>query len=195
MQGVWVQSLVRELRHHMPHDQNQNRINIVTNSIKTFKISHIKKKKNGWKDGRNIGRKNKWMNKISEHVCMGGWIMDGWWMDEWITVSGTNTENQIPGGTSVARVETDRNLVDSFTIFPSPIYHLRWPQMTPPPQSSLKYHCAASLPTWMNYYHLSHSHTGHSSFNTTILGLPLTHHLCVLRAGRVLCIRLRRDKE
>ena len=51
--------------------------------------------------------------------------MDGWWVDEWITVSGTNTENQLPGGTSEARVETDRNLVDSFTIFPNPIYHLR----------------------------------------------------------------------
>ena len=52
--------------------------------------------------------------------------MDGWWVDEWITVSGTNTENQLPGGTSEARVETDRNLVDSFTIFPNPIYHLRY---------------------------------------------------------------------
>lgn len=80
------------------------------------------------------------------HAGMGGRIMDGWWMDEWITVSGTNTENQLPGGTSEARVETDRNLVDFFTIFPNPIYHLRWPQMTPPPQSSLNDHCSASLP-------------------------------------------------
>ena len=43
MQGVQVQSLVRELRSHMTHSQkNQNitsKINIVTNSIKTFKKS------------------------------------------------------------------------------------------------------------------------------------------------------------
>ena len=50
--GVWVQSLVRELRHHMPHDQKQNRSNTVTNSIKTFKMSHIKKKEwmEGWEE-------------------------------------------------------------------------------------------------------------------------------------------------
>ena len=54
MQGVWVQSLVRELRHHMPHGQKQNRSNIVTNSIKTFKMSHIKKKKKRM-DGRMEG--------------------------------------------------------------------------------------------------------------------------------------------
>ena len=52
MQRVWVQSLVRELRHHMPQGKKQNRSNIVTNSIKTFKMSHIKKKK---KDGRMEG--------------------------------------------------------------------------------------------------------------------------------------------
>ena len=40
MQEMWVQSLVRELRSHMPHGQNtktQNWSNIVTNSIKTLK--------------------------------------------------------------------------------------------------------------------------------------------------------------
>ena len=40
MQGVWGQSRVRELRPHMPHGQKsktQNRSNIVTDSIKTFK--------------------------------------------------------------------------------------------------------------------------------------------------------------
>ena len=36
MQGVWVWSLVWELRSHMPWGQkNQNRSNTVTNSIKT----------------------------------------------------------------------------------------------------------------------------------------------------------------
>ena len=49
VQGVWVQSLVRELRPHMPQgpkNQNtNNRSNIVTNSIKTFKMIHFKKKK------------------------------------------------------------------------------------------------------------------------------------------------------
>ena len=43
--GVRVQSLVRELRSYMPCGQkNQNRSNIVTNSIKTLKMVHIKKK-------------------------------------------------------------------------------------------------------------------------------------------------------
>ena len=53
MQGVWVWSLVRELRLHMPPGQKtkhkSNRSNkfdknfIVTNAIKTFKMVHIKK--------------------------------------------------------------------------------------------------------------------------------------------------------
>ena len=46
MQGVQVPSLVRHLRSHMPHSQKtktQNRSNIVTNSIKTLKMVHIKK--------------------------------------------------------------------------------------------------------------------------------------------------------
>ena len=40
-------SLVRELRSHMPHSQKHktyNRNNIVTNSIKTLKMVHLKKK-------------------------------------------------------------------------------------------------------------------------------------------------------
>ena len=46
MQEVQVQSLVRELRPHMPRGQKhktQNRSDIVTNSIKTVKMAHIKK--------------------------------------------------------------------------------------------------------------------------------------------------------
>ena len=46
MQGVWVQCLVGKLRSHMPWGQEtktENRNNIVTNSIKTFKMIHIKK--------------------------------------------------------------------------------------------------------------------------------------------------------
>ena len=48
MQGVQVQSLLRELR--FPHawgpkTKTKNRNNIVTNSMKTFKMVHIKKKK------------------------------------------------------------------------------------------------------------------------------------------------------
>ena len=48
MQGVWVQSLVRELRilHALwPKNQNINhRSNSATNSVKTLKLVHIKKK-------------------------------------------------------------------------------------------------------------------------------------------------------
>ena len=46
--GARVQSLVRELRSHMLHSQEnktENRNNMVTNSTKTFKMVHIKKKK------------------------------------------------------------------------------------------------------------------------------------------------------
>ena len=46
MQGVSVQSLVGELRSHTPHGQKTetlNRRNIVTNSMKTLKMVHIKK--------------------------------------------------------------------------------------------------------------------------------------------------------
>ena len=56
---VWVQSLVGELRSHKPPVQpkrktkkpqtKQNRGNVVTNSIKTFKMVHIKKKKKNLK--------------------------------------------------------------------------------------------------------------------------------------------------
>ena len=48
MQGEGVQSLVRELRSHVPHGQKiktQNRSNTVANSIKALKMVHIKKKK------------------------------------------------------------------------------------------------------------------------------------------------------
>ena len=47
MPGACVRSLVGELRSHMPCGQKtkkENRNDIVTNSIKTFKIVHIKKK-------------------------------------------------------------------------------------------------------------------------------------------------------
>ena len=46
IQGTWVRSLVQELRSHMPHSQKtetENRSNVVTNSIKTLKLVHIKK--------------------------------------------------------------------------------------------------------------------------------------------------------
>ena len=45
MQGVQVRSLVGELGSHTPRDQKTKckRSNIVTNSIKTLKIAHIKK--------------------------------------------------------------------------------------------------------------------------------------------------------
>ena len=46
MQGLQVQSLVEELRSHVPLGQKaktENRSNIVTNSIKTLKMAHIKK--------------------------------------------------------------------------------------------------------------------------------------------------------
>ena len=46
MQGVWVQFLVSDLRSHKPCSQEtktQNRSNIVTSSIKTLKMTHIKK--------------------------------------------------------------------------------------------------------------------------------------------------------
>ena len=48
VQGLWVQSQVRELRPHVPRGQEtktQNRSTIVTDSIKTFnlKIVHIKR--------------------------------------------------------------------------------------------------------------------------------------------------------
>ena len=46
VQGVQVQSLVGELRSHMPQGQKtktQNRSNIVTNLIKTLKMVHVKK--------------------------------------------------------------------------------------------------------------------------------------------------------
>ena len=59
MQGVQVRPLVGELRSHMPRGQKiQNikkpRSNIVTNSIKTLKMVHIKKKnKNHLKNNDN----------------------------------------------------------------------------------------------------------------------------------------------
>ena len=48
MEQVQALSLVREIRSHMPRGQKTktyNRNSIVTNSIKIFKIVHIKKKK------------------------------------------------------------------------------------------------------------------------------------------------------
>ena len=43
--GVLVRSLVGEPRSHMPLGKTENRNSTVTNSIKTFKMVHIKKKK------------------------------------------------------------------------------------------------------------------------------------------------------
>ena len=46
MQGVWVRSLIEELRSHTSHGQNtktENRNNIVTNLVKTLKGSTSKK--------------------------------------------------------------------------------------------------------------------------------------------------------
>ena len=46
MQDLQVQSLVGELRSHIPCGQRaktENRNNMITNSIKTFKMVHIKK--------------------------------------------------------------------------------------------------------------------------------------------------------
>ena len=43
MQGLWVQTLVRELRSSMPCGQKNHRSKIVTNSIKTWKWSTWKK--------------------------------------------------------------------------------------------------------------------------------------------------------
>ena len=48
VKGVRVQSLIRELRFHLPEGQEKkkkNRDSIVTNSIMTLKMVHIKKKK------------------------------------------------------------------------------------------------------------------------------------------------------
>ena len=46
MQRVWVRFLVGELKSHMPWGQKpelKNRSNIITNSVKTLKMVHIKK--------------------------------------------------------------------------------------------------------------------------------------------------------
>ena len=47
MHGVWIRSLVRELRSHIPQWQKsktENRSTILVNSIKTLKMVHIRKK-------------------------------------------------------------------------------------------------------------------------------------------------------
>ena len=47
MHGVWVQSLVEELRSDIPGSQKtktEKRSSIVTNLVKTLKMAHIKKK-------------------------------------------------------------------------------------------------------------------------------------------------------
>ena len=51
-QGVWVRSLVGELRSHMLRSQKtktKNRSNVETNSTKTLKLVHVKKKKKSLK--------------------------------------------------------------------------------------------------------------------------------------------------
>ena len=47
MEEVCVQSLIGEIRSHMPHSQKtetENRSNIITRAIKTLKMVHLKKK-------------------------------------------------------------------------------------------------------------------------------------------------------
>ena len=73
MLGVWVQSLVKELKSHILHGQKTkilNRSNIVTNSIKTLKMIHIKKKK---KDKATL--KKKWRSGLG--TVLRGY---GWWL-------------------------------------------------------------------------------------------------------------------
>ena len=58
MQGAWVQSLGRGLRSHMPNGQKtttQNRSSIVTNSIKTLKMVHIRGEKYCFRDEVGMG--------------------------------------------------------------------------------------------------------------------------------------------
>ena len=53
MQGMWVQSLARELRSHQPRGQKtetEKRNNTVMNSIKTLKMVYIKKKIHHFKE-------------------------------------------------------------------------------------------------------------------------------------------------
>ena len=67
MQRVWVWSLVEELRSHVPPGQKSktyNRSNIITNSIKTLTMVHIKKK--------NL-KKNKKSKRVQEHVSLSYW--------------------------------------------------------------------------------------------------------------------------
>ena len=80
MQGVGVQSLVRELRSHMPHSQkkkkrqNIKQNNIGTNSIKTLKNDPRQKKlhKNSFKDEEGaqsqlqgmVGKNNKFVSSL-----------------------------------------------------------------------------------------------------------------------------------
>ena len=69
MQGVQVQSLVQELRSHMPCGQKtkaQNRSNIVTDSIKILKIVHIKKQKYTIKKQEKNEKTN---CRMGENIC------------------------------------------------------------------------------------------------------------------------------
>ena len=66
MQRVWVWSLVEEIRSHVPPGQKTktyNRSNIITNSIKTLTMVHIKKKK-------SLKKKSK---RVQEHVPLSYW--------------------------------------------------------------------------------------------------------------------------
>ena len=70
MQGVWVQSLVGELRPHMPpswRTKRENRSNIVTNSIKALKKWSTSKKKKilGKKKHISVEAKHRFSGKLN----------------------------------------------------------------------------------------------------------------------------------
>ena len=79
---MWVQILVRELRFHIHCGQKSktwNRSTIVTNSIKTFKMVHIKKKKKAiifplWKSNRKALHKIpvmlRWVIRVYQQLCI-----------------------------------------------------------------------------------------------------------------------------
>lgn len=139
------------------------------------------------------------------NVCMWAWVdgwiggwMGGWWMDGWLSPAATQ-RTRIPGGTSEAGVESDRNLADSFTVFPDPVHHLKWaPQWPLLPKVPLIITSQPHSPMNVVFTPYTPTHASLTSTHTTVLwGWPLTNHLgCkFLRAGHALCVRLRREKE
>ena len=73
MQGVWVRSLVGELRipHAPPKKPKQNRSNNVTDSIKTLKMVHIKKTKTKTKHKKTLKYRQRWylLNWRTKNKC------------------------------------------------------------------------------------------------------------------------------